>query len=80
MSAAGRLLAHEIDSLEELAAVEGSGRSARDLLDKWRAAERALAEAPVGSIEAADALLRARDLRTAYHRAFRDARREDAED
>ena len=80
MSAAEGLLAHEVDSFEELTGVEGPARSARDLLDQWRAAERALAEAPLGSVEEADALVRARELRTEYHRAFRDARREDVED
>jgi hypothetical protein len=78
MCAAERLLAREVDSLEELAAEAGSERSAREVLDEWRAAERALAEAPPGSREAEDALVRAGELRMEYQLAF--ARREDAED
>jgi hypothetical protein len=78
MCAAERLLAREVDSLEGLAAEEGSERSARDVLDEWRAAERTLAEAPLGSREAAAALVRAGELRMEYQLAF--TRREDVED
>jgi hypothetical protein len=50
-------------------------RELHDILDDWRAAERTLAHAPAGSDEAAEAIVRARDLRLEYRHAF-DARRQ----
>ena len=57
--------------------IETIPRSPHTILEEWRAAERALAEAEPGSAEAAKALVRARALRSEYQRAFHDVRRED---
>jgi hypothetical protein len=43
--------------------IELAPRSPHDILEEWRAAERALAEAPLGSAEAADAFVRTREFR-----------------
>jgi hypothetical protein len=50
-------------------------RPLHDILDDWRAAERALADAPPGSTKAAEALVRTRDLRDEYQRGFQEAQR-----
>jgi len=51
-------------------------RTPHDILEEWRAAERRLTEAPPGSPEAAEALVRARQLRADYQRAYQQTRRE----
>ena len=56
-----------------------SPRSPHDILEEWRVAERALAEAQLGSAEAADALVRTRKLRAEYQRAYQDAQSESRE-
>jgi hypothetical protein len=79
VSAPEKVLAHRVDTLdhvEETGAAEGSARSARDILEEWRAAERALTEARPGSAEAMGGFVRARELRAEYQRAVRDAQRE----
>jgi hypothetical protein len=55
--------------------IGGVGRTPHDILEEWRAAERSLTEAPPGSPEAAEALVRARQLRAEYQRAYQDTRR-----
>ena len=57
--------------------IAASRRALHDILEEWRLAERSLAEADPGSAEAAEALVRARDLRLEYQRAYQDALRED---
>ena len=58
---------------------EAADHHLHQVLDDWRAAERELASAPPGSAQAADARLRARELRGEYRRAYEDARREGPE-
>ena len=57
--------------------IEGTHRPLPDILEEWRGAERALAEAAPGSQEAMEAQERARALRSAYHDAYRAIQRED---
>jgi hypothetical protein len=59
--------------------IDPAPRTLYEILAEWRAAERALAEAPPGSTEAADALVRARDLRAEYQRAYQEADRKRGE-
>ena len=56
--------------------IEGITRSPHDILEEWRSAERRLTEAPPGSPEAAEALVRTRQLRAEYQRAYQQTRRE----
>ena len=55
--------------------IDATPRALHEILDEWRAAERDFAQAPSGSAEAVDALLRARGLRAEYQRSFEEARR-----
>jgi hypothetical protein len=56
--------------------IEQAHRAAHDILEDWRQAERQLVEAGPGSAEAMEALVRTRDLRLEYQRAFEAALRE----
>jgi hypothetical protein len=55
--------------------IDESPRAPHDILEEWRAAERALTVAPPGSPEAAEAHVRARELRAEYQRAYQASQR-----
>jgi hypothetical protein len=58
--------------------IDAVPRSLQAILDDWRAAERDLADAPPGSLEAAEAQARSRAYRSEYQRAFEEVTRERA--
>jgi hypothetical protein len=55
--------------------IEATHRPLHEILDDWRTAERDLAVAEPGSIEAAEAQMRVHTSRQEYQRAFDEARR-----
>ena len=57
--------------------IDPGARSLHDILDEWRAAERAVAGAEPASGTAAEAMDRAQRLRQEYQRAFQARERED---